>query len=247
MITDPYTPTINEAPEMLFMAPAMLFAALVPVGALLFVQAEHDTRGFTDVPSPDEAVAEQIRRQNAAGNGTRRQSERREDASGTRSREVLLKGGAGDFAPYDRRGDYVSAAPASISRPAQSLQPLSSAPAAKPLNQKRMPVEYDQLGGPIPQPPAKRNALPVPTSQAAAPLAQAMGAPMGAPMGGAPGTEMTPQECAALGLPPGSRWAAQNASSGIRGDEQQGLSTRSSYQPGGSQVGGDASAGGMHT
>ena len=228
---------------MLFMAPAMLFAALVPVGAVLYVQAEHDTRGFTDVPSPDEAVAEQIRRQNAAGNGTGRENQRREYASGTRSREVLLKGGAGDFASYDRRGDYVSAAPASISRPAQSLQPLSSAPAAKPLAQKRMPVEYDQLGGPSPQPPAKRNALPVPMSQDAAPMAQAMGAPMG----GAPGTEMTPQECAAVGLPPGSRWAAQNASSSIRGYEQQGLSTRSSYQPGGSQVGGDATAGGMHT
>ena len=170
---------------MVFMAPAMLFAALVPVGALLFVQAEHDTRGFTDVPSPDEAVAEQIRKQNAAGNGTRR-----DYASGTRSREVILKGGAGDLASYDRRSDYV------------------------------------------------RYALPVPTAPIEA---------MGAPMGGAPGTEMTPQECAALGLPPGSRWKAQNASSGIRGYEQQGLSTRSSYQSGGTQIGGDATAGDMRT
>ena len=47
----------------------------------------------------------------------------------------------------------------------------------------------------------------------------APGAPMGAPMGApnfansAPGTAMTPQECAALGLPPGSKWAASKGPS----------------------------------
>ena len=41
-----------------------------------------------------------------------------------------------------------------------------------------------------------------------------MGAPMGAPMGPnfnvIPGSVMSPQECAALGVPPGTRWGASN-------------------------------------
>lgn len=69
---------------MVFMAPAMLFAALVPIGAILFVQAEHDTRGFSEVPSPDEALAEQIRKQNQMnGVGPRH------EYAGTRSHELL--------------------------------------------------------------------------------------------------------------------------------------------------------------
>jgi len=63
------------------MAPAMLFAALVPIGGLLFVQAEHDTRGFTEVPSPDEAVAEQVRRSKFGPDA--------HPASGTRSSALL--------------------------------------------------------------------------------------------------------------------------------------------------------------
>ena len=39
--------------------------------------------------------------------------------------------------------------------------------------------------------------------------------PTGAPVGGSnfnvvPGTAMTPQECAALGVPPGTKWGASN-------------------------------------
>lgn len=75
---------------MVLMAPAMLFAALVPIGALVFVQAEHDTRGFSDLPSPDEALAEQIRKQNQGrGIGPRNEMAY---AEGTRSREILLRG-----------------------------------------------------------------------------------------------------------------------------------------------------------
>ena len=100
----------------------MLFAALVPVGALLFVQAEHDTRGFTDVPSPDEALAEQVRRQNAASGFVPRHEyrfERQEYVGGTRSREMLLQGGAAapvapSFAVYDRRGPLQQAGGAGI-------------------------------------------------------------------------------------------------------------------------------------
>jgi hypothetical protein len=65
---------------MVFMAPVMLFAALVPIGGLLFVQAEHDTRGFTEVPSPDEAVAE-VRRSKLEPDS--------HAASGTRSSALL--------------------------------------------------------------------------------------------------------------------------------------------------------------
>ena len=36
-----------------------------------------------------------------------------------------------------------------------------------------MPTQWDQLGGPLPKPSAKSSALPVPTAQAAAPMAQA--------------------------------------------------------------------------
>jgi hypothetical protein len=68
----------------MFMAPVMLCAALVPIGAILFVQAEHDTRGFTEVPSPDEALAEQIRKQNQM-NGINP----RPEYAGTRSQELL--------------------------------------------------------------------------------------------------------------------------------------------------------------
>lgn len=71
---------------MVLMAPAMLFAALVPIGAILFVQAEHDTRGFSEVPSPDEALAEQIRKQNQM----RGIGPRTDYAEGTRSREAFL-------------------------------------------------------------------------------------------------------------------------------------------------------------
>ena len=50
------------------------------------MQAEHDTRGFSEVPSPDEALAEQVRKQNRdQGIGPR-------GYYGTRSREVLLRG-----------------------------------------------------------------------------------------------------------------------------------------------------------
>ena len=66
---------------MVFMVPVMLFAALVPIGGLLFVQAEHDTRGFTEVPSPDEAVAEQVRRSKFGPDS--------HQASGTRSSALL--------------------------------------------------------------------------------------------------------------------------------------------------------------
>jgi len=71
----------------MFMAPAILFAALVPIGALVFVQAEHDTRGFSDLPSPDEALAEQVRKQNME----RGAGPRNEFTQSTRSREVLLR------------------------------------------------------------------------------------------------------------------------------------------------------------
>jgi hypothetical protein len=50
---------------------------------------------------------------------------------------------------------------------------LAAVPAAKPLPQKPMPAQWDQLGGPLPKPSAKSSALPVPTAQAAAPLPQA--------------------------------------------------------------------------
>lgn len=71
----------DEKRKMVFMAPVMLFAALVPIGGLLFVQAEHDTRGFTEVPSPDEAVAEQVRRSKLEPDS--------HPASGTRSSALL--------------------------------------------------------------------------------------------------------------------------------------------------------------
>jgi len=71
----------------MFMAPAILFAALVPIGALVFVQAEHDTRGFSDLPSPDEALAEQVRKQNME----RGAGPRNEFSQSTRSREILLR------------------------------------------------------------------------------------------------------------------------------------------------------------
>ena len=55
------------------------------------VQAEHDTRGFTAVPSPDEGLAEQVRRQNQLS-GTGPQRENSAYAQSTRSRERLLQG-----------------------------------------------------------------------------------------------------------------------------------------------------------
>lgn len=50
---------------MVFAAPIMLFAGFVPVAGLLWLQLEHDTRGFTEIPAETEAVAEAIRRRNA--------------------------------------------------------------------------------------------------------------------------------------------------------------------------------------
>ncbi len=70
--------------KIVFMVPVMLFAALVPIGGLLFVQAEHDTRGFTEVPSPDEAVAEQVRKSKFDKFGPDSHQ-----ASGTRSSALL--------------------------------------------------------------------------------------------------------------------------------------------------------------
>jgi hypothetical protein len=47
-----------------------------------------------------------------------------------------------------------------------------------------------------------------------------MGDPMGSPSfaNAVPGIAMSPQECAALGLPPGSMWGASNKSGAQNGD-----------------------------
>ena len=55
----------------------------MPPTTLHAVQAEHDTRGFSGMPSPDEAVAEQVRKQNL---------QTRAYAQGTRSHQRLLDG-----------------------------------------------------------------------------------------------------------------------------------------------------------
>ena len=54
------------------------------------VQAEHDTRGFSGMPSPDEAVAEQVRKQNLQ-TGVFARGEHL-CAQGTRSHQRLLDG-----------------------------------------------------------------------------------------------------------------------------------------------------------
>ncbi|KAJ1475820.1 hypothetical protein T484DRAFT_1827148 [Baffinella frigidus] len=47
-----------------FMAPIMLLAALIPIGGMLAMQADHDTRGGTNFRSPLEHEAEQVRTRN---------------------------------------------------------------------------------------------------------------------------------------------------------------------------------------
>jgi len=47
---------------MVFAAPALLLAGFVPIAAMLYMQLEHDTRGFSEIPSPYEADAERKRK-----------------------------------------------------------------------------------------------------------------------------------------------------------------------------------------
>ena len=63
---------------------------LIPPTMLHAVQAEHDTRGFSGIPSPDEAVAEQVRKQNLQ-TGVFARGEHLY-AQGTRSHRRLLDG-----------------------------------------------------------------------------------------------------------------------------------------------------------
>ena len=49
---------------MVFAAPIMLLAGFVPIAGLLWLQLEHDTRGFTEIPSETEGAAEAVRRRN---------------------------------------------------------------------------------------------------------------------------------------------------------------------------------------
>ncbi len=44
----------------------LLCAAAAPIVSLLYVQLEHDTRGFTAIYNPEEEAAEEARRTNAA-------------------------------------------------------------------------------------------------------------------------------------------------------------------------------------
>eukprot|EP00286_Rhodomonas_abbreviata_P026247 CAMPEP_0181299900 /NCGR_PEP_ID=MMETSP1101-20121128/6597_1 /TAXON_ID=46948 /ORGANISM="Rhodomonas abbreviata, Strain Caron Lab Isolate" /LENGTH=60 /DNA_ID=CAMNT_0023405089 /DNA_START=146 /DNA_END=328 /DNA_ORIENTATION=+ len=52
-----------------FVVPIMLLAGFVPIAGLVWLQMEHDTRGFTEIPSETEGVAEAKRRKRALEEG----------------------------------------------------------------------------------------------------------------------------------------------------------------------------------
>jgi hypothetical protein len=47
-------------------AGVLLCCAAAPIASLLYVQMEHDTRGFTSIYNPEEEAAEEARRMRAA-------------------------------------------------------------------------------------------------------------------------------------------------------------------------------------